>query len=69
MALDLLEPPRGGVHFGLNRVWGVFLPNDARSHAVAERLGLRLTEERILSHYPDKTHVIWWVAAEELRSR
>jgi RimJ/RimL family protein N-acetyltransferase len=54
---------------GLERICSVILPDNERSQAVANRLGLRLTEERILSHYPDEPHGIWWITAEEWHSR
>jgi [ribosomal protein S5]-alanine N-acetyltransferase len=53
----------------LERVCSVILPDNERSQAVAGRLGLRLSEERTLPHYPDEPHGIWWITVEEWRSR
>ena len=45
----------------LERVCSVILPGNTRSIAVARRLGFRLGEERILSHFPSMPHGIWWL--------
>lgn len=43
----------------LDRVCSVILPENHRSIAVAQRLGFRLGEERVLSHFPALPHGIW----------
>ena len=53
-----------GYAFGdldLDRVCSVILPENARSIAVAQRLGFRLSEERVISHFPSAPHGIWWL--------
>ena len=53
----------GDLH--LDRVCSVILPENARSIAVARRLGFRLGEERVLSHAPSMPHGIWWLPRED----
>ena len=45
----------------LDQVCSVILPENARSIAVAKRLGFRLGEERVISHFPSMPHGIWWL--------
>jgi RimJ/RimL family protein N-acetyltransferase len=46
----------------IDAVCSVILPENSRSIAVARRLGFRLGEERVLSHFPSMPHGIWWLA-------
>ena len=40
----------------------MILPENARSQAVAQRLGFTLFEMRVTSHYPESPHGIWRLA-------
>ena len=42
-----------------DEVFSTILPENARSAAVAQRLGFTLFETRVLSHFPDRPHGIW----------
>jgi RimJ/RimL family protein N-acetyltransferase len=46
---------------GEAEVFSVILPDNRRSQAVARRLGLTRTEDRVLSSYPAEPHGIWRV--------
>jgi [ribosomal protein S5]-alanine N-acetyltransferase len=54
---------------GADEVVSAILPDNRRSQAVATRLGLTWSEDRVLSSYPDQPHGIWrlsrarWVSA------
>ncbi len=50
----------GFEELGLDQLCSVILPENASSQAVARRLGFELREERVLSHFPDQPHGIWW---------
>jgi len=60
---------------GLAEVYSVILPDNARSQAVAARLGLTLVDERVLSNHPEEPHGIWrierrqWEASPLSRGR
>lgn len=49
------------VELDLDKVCSVILRENIRSIAVARRLGFRLGEERVLSHFPSMPHGIWWL--------
>jgi RimJ/RimL family protein N-acetyltransferase len=51
----------------LQEVFSVILPENARSIAVARRLGFSLEEERVLSHFPSMPHGIWRLRRKEIR--
>lgn len=44
---------------GAQKLFSMILPENPRSIAVARRLGFRLVEERVLSHFPSMPHGIW----------
>jgi len=44
---------------GEERLFSVILPENARSQAVARRLGFTPGEERVLPHFPSAAHCIW----------
>ena len=46
---------------GEERLFSCILPENERSQAVARRLGFNLLEERVLSHFPEKPHGIWFL--------
>ena len=50
---------------GVAEVFSTILADNARSQAVAGRLGLTLIEERVLSHFPAAPHGIWRIDWEE----
>jgi RimJ/RimL family protein N-acetyltransferase len=56
-------------HHGVDEVFSVILPDNAASQAVARRLGFRLHEERVLSHFPETAHGIWRLRRDELGER
>ncbi len=58
---------------GVTEVFSVILPENLRSQAVAQRLGLTLVEERVLSSFTAGPHGIWridratWTASPRSR--
>jgi [ribosomal protein S5]-alanine N-acetyltransferase len=46
-------------HHQVDEIYSVILPENAASGAVARRLGFEPWEERTLSHFPAKPHMIW----------
>jgi ribosomal-protein-alanine N-acetyltransferase len=61
-------------HHDVDEIYSVILHENAASQAVAQRLGFTPWEERVLSHFPLKPHVIWRLrrsefAASELQAR
>jgi len=46
-------------HHDVDALYSLILPENARSQAVAERLGFTLFEMRTTSHFPDSPHGIW----------
>jgi RimJ/RimL family protein N-acetyltransferase len=48
----------------VDALYSVILPENARSQAVARRLGFTRYEERVLSHLPTMPHVIWRLTRE-----
>ncbi len=46
---------------GAERLFSCILPENVRSQAVAKRLGFSLLEERVLSHFPQMPHGIWFL--------
>ncbi len=44
-------------------LFSCILPENSRSQAVAKRLGFSLLEERVLSHFPQMPHGIWFLDA------
>ncbi|MGH8896804.1 MAG: GNAT family N-acetyltransferase [Egibacteraceae bacterium] len=50
------------------RLFSMILPENRRSIAVARRLGFRLVEERVLSHFPTMPHGIWRLSRREWRT-
>ncbi len=48
----------------VDAVVSVILPDNARSQAVAERLGLHLVGDQVLSSYPEQPHGIWRLERE-----
>ena len=46
-------------HHDVDALYSVILPENARSQAVAQRLGFTLFEMRVTSHYPESPHGIW----------
>jgi RimJ/RimL family protein N-acetyltransferase len=53
----------------LPEVCSVILPENARSIAVARRLGFSLDDERVLSHFPSMPHGIWRLRRTEWMER
>ena len=51
----------------LTEVCSVILPENARSIAVARRLGFSLDEERVISHFPSMPHGIWRLSRTDWR--
>ena len=61
---DATEAGRRAVQYafaelGVPELFSVILPENARSIAVAQRLGFSFMEERALSHFPLSPHGIW----------
>jgi RimJ/RimL family protein N-acetyltransferase len=57
------------VELDLPEVCSTILPENARSIAVARRLGFSFEEERILPHFPSMAHGIWWLTRAEWTER
>ena len=51
-------------HHDVDALYSVILPENARSQAVAQRLGFTLFEMRITSHFPESPHGIWRLARD-----
>jgi RimJ/RimL family protein N-acetyltransferase len=58
----------GFADLGLDVLHSVILPTNARSEAVATRLGFAPGEERVLAHFPSAPHRIWRLRLDEWRS-
>lgn len=50
---------------GLDEAWSVILPDNARSQAVAGRLGLTWVDDRVLSSFPSEAHGIWRIDRQQ----
>ena len=51
-------------HHDVNEVFSLILGENARSQAVARRLGFELWEMRVTSHFPSAPHGIWRLARQ-----
>jgi RimJ/RimL family protein N-acetyltransferase len=49
----------------LHALYSVILPGNVASQRVAAKLGFRLVDERVLSHFPTQPHGIWRLLREE----
>ena len=49
----------GFENLGEESLFSVILPENARSEAVARRLGFAPWEERVLPHFPSAAHMVW----------
>jgi RimJ/RimL family protein N-acetyltransferase len=52
------------LHFAVDAVFSVILPENHRSQSVASRLGFTLAGERTVSHFPSAPHGIWRLSRE-----
>jgi RimJ/RimL family protein N-acetyltransferase len=53
----------------VDELFSVILPENIRSQAVAQRLGLTLVDERALSSYPAEAHGIWRLSRADWEAR
>ena len=53
---------------GEDTLYSVILPGNTRSEAVGRRLGFTPYDERVLPHFPSRTHVIWRLDRADLEA-
>lgn len=55
-------------HHDVDAIYSVILRENTASQAVARRLGFTPFEERVLSHFPLESHVIWRLRRSEAQA-